>query len=188
MKAVLSRRVLELLGTGVAERICYGLAAVYYATFLQMIYHLSLVQIAIPLAVFAVGNVAGTILGGQLADRRRDRLMTFATAMALSGIAAFFLFLWHPGIEISVALGFLYVLLNALGRPSYMASLAAVPEDVRGKVLGLNGTAASDGWIAAAGLGAAVIGWVGFEGFGPLAALLAFVGAAGALFARRRTV
>ena len=87
-----------------------------------------------------------------------------------------------------MALGFLYVLLNALGRPSYMASLAAVPEDVRGTVLGLNGTAASVGWIAAAGLGAAVIGWVGFEGFGPLAALLAFVGAAGALFARRRTV
>jgi DHA1 family inner membrane transport protein len=188
LKAVLSGRVLELLGTGVAERICYGLAAVYYATFLQMIYHLSLIQIAIPLAVFAIGNVAGTILGGQLADRRRDRLMTFAIAMALSGIAAFFLFLWHPGVEISVALGFLYVLLNALGRPSYMASLAAVPDDIRGTVLGLNGTAASVGWIAAAGLGAAMIGWVGFEGFGPLAALLAVAGAGGALFARRRTI
>ena len=49
-----------------------------------------------------------------------------------------------------MALGFVYVLLNALGRPSYMAALAAVPEEVRGTVLGLNGTSASVGWIGAA--------------------------------------
>jgi DHA1 family inner membrane transport protein len=186
LKAALSRRVLGLLGTGVAERICYGLAAIYFATFLQATYHLSLIEIALPLAVFAIGNVAGTILGGQLADRRRDRLLTFAVAMALSGVAAFALFLWHPGLEISVALGFVYVLLNAIGRPSYMASLAAVPEDVRGTVLGLNGTSASVGWIGAAALGAAMIGWIGFDGFGPLAAALAFACATGALLSRRR--
>jgi predicted MFS family arabinose efflux permease len=186
LKAALSRRVLGLLGTGIAERICYGLAAIYFAAFLQATYHLSLIEIAIPLAVFAVGNVAGTILGGQLADRLRDRLMTFAVAMALSGVAALVLFLWHPGPEVSVALGFAYVLLNALGRPSYMAALAAVPEDVRGTVLGLNGTSASVGWIGAAALGAAMIGWVGFEGFGPLAAMLALACTMGALLSRRR--
>jgi MFS transporter, DHA1 family, inner membrane transport protein len=186
IKAALSRRVLGLLSTGIAERICYGLAAIYFAAFLQATYHLSLIEIAIPLALFAVGNVAGTILGGQLADRLRDRLLTFATAMALSGVAALVLFLWHPSPEVSVALGFVYVLLNALGRPSYMASLAAVPEDVRGTVLGLNGTSASVGWIGAAALGAAMIGWVGFEGFGPLAAALAFAATIGALLNRRR--
>ena len=37
----------------------------------------------------ALGNIAGTILGGQLADRLRDRLLTFAVAMALSGWALF---------------------------------------------------------------------------------------------------
>jgi DHA1 family inner membrane transport protein len=64
--------------------------------------------------------------------------------------------------------------------------LAAVPEDVRGTVLGLNGTSASIGWIGAAALGAAMIGWAGFEGFGPLAALLALAGTTGALLSRRR--
>ncbi len=185
LRSALSPRVLGLLTTGIAERICYGLAAVYFATFLQATYRLSLADLAIPLAVFALGNVAGTILGGQLADRLRDRLMTFAVAMALSGIAALVLFMWHPGPAASVALGFVYVLLNALGRPSFMAALAAVPEDVRGTVLGLNGTSASVGWIGAAGLGAAMIGWVGFEGFGPLAATLALLGAIGALISRR---
>jgi DHA1 family inner membrane transport protein len=186
LKAALSRRVMGLLGTGIAERICYGLAAIYFAAFLQETYGLSLAELAIPLALFAVGNVAGTILGGQVADRVRDRLLTFAVAMALSAIAALVLFLWHPSAEVSVAVGFLYVLLNALGRPSYMAALAAVPEDVRGTVMGLNGTSASVGWIGAAALGAAMVGWVGFEGFGPLAAVLAVLGALGALLGRRK--
>lgn len=184
LRATLSPRVLGLLGTGVAERICYGLAVVYFATFMQVTYGMSLIELAIPLAVFALGNIVGTVLGGQLADRLRDRLLTFAVAMALSGIAALLLFTWHPGPSVSVAVGFVYVLLNALGRPSFMASLASVPEDVRGTVLGLNGTSASVGWIGAAALGAVMIGWGGFEGFGPLIALLALLGTLGALLSR----
>ena len=186
-RSALSPRVLGLLGSGIAERICYGLAAIYFATFLQATYHLSLLEVALPLGVFAIGNVAGTILGGQLADRLRDRLLVFAVAMALSAAAALVLFLWHPSLEASVALGFVYVLLNALGRPSYMAALASVPEDVRGTVLGLNGTTASIGWVGAAAFGAAIIGWGGFEGFGPLAAGLSLLGALGALLCRRMT-
>jgi DHA1 family inner membrane transport protein len=186
LRAALSRRVLALLGIGISERICYGLAAVYFATFLQATYDLSLVETAVPLSVFALGNVGGTILGGQLADRFRDRLLTFAIAMALSGIAALVLFLWHPSPAVSVALGFVYVMLNAIGRPSYMTSLASVPDNVRGTVLGLNGSSASVGWIGAAALGAAMIGTVGFEGFGPLAAVLSLAGCLGALLSRRR--
>jgi DHA1 family inner membrane transport protein len=185
IRAALSPQVLGLMGTGVAERICYGLAAVYYATFLQAIYGLSLAATAIPLLLFALGNVLGTILGGQIADRVRDRLLTFALTMAGSGVAALLLFTWHPNPATSVALGFAYVLMNALGRPSYMAALAAVPDNVRGTVLGLNGTSASVGWAAAAALGAVMISTVGFEGFGPLGAVLGLLGTLGALWSRR---
>jgi DHA1 family inner membrane transport protein len=183
--AGLTPAVLALLGTGIAERICYGLAAVYFATFLQEIYSLSLAATAIPLAIFALGNIVGTILGGQLADRFRDRMLTFAITMALSAMAALALFMWHPAPAISVALGAVYCLVNALGRPSYMAALAAVPDEVRGTVLGLNGATASVGWVGAAALGAAMIGTVGFEGFGPLGATLGVLGALGALGCRR---
>jgi DHA1 family inner membrane transport protein len=185
MRTALSRRVTGLLAIGISERICYGLATVYFATFLQAIYGLSLAGIAIPLAIIALGNIAGTVLGGQLADRMRDRLRTFAVAMALSGIAALALFLWHPSPTVSVVLGFVYTLLNALGRPSYMAALASVPEEVRGTVLGFNGASASVGWVGAAALGALIISTVGFEGFGPLAALLGVLGAWGAMASRR---
>jgi DHA1 family inner membrane transport protein len=186
IRKALSRPVMALLAIGIAERICYGLATVYFATFLQEIYGLSLAGLAVPLAIFALGNIGGTILGGQLADRLRDRLLTFAVAMALSGGAALALFLWHPAPWISVGLGVIYSLLNALGRPSYMAALANVPEEVRGTVLGLNGATASVGWIGAAALGALMISTVGFEGFGPLAALLGLLGATGAMISRRQ--
>ena len=81
LRAALSRPVLNLLAMGVAERICYGLTVVYFATFLQSTYRLSLGQVALPLALFALGNIVGTVIGGQLADRLRDRMLTFAAAM-----------------------------------------------------------------------------------------------------------
>ncbi len=186
LKGALSARVMGLLGAGVIERVCYGLAAVYYATFLQVTYHLSLAGLAIPLLVFAIGNLVGTILGGQLADRLYDRLLTFALAMAASGFSALALFVWHPGVVVSVALGFVYVFLNALGRPSLMASYAAVPEQTRNTVMGLTGTAASVGWAGAAGLGAAMISLGGFDAFGPLGLVLGLLCTAVALWCRRR--
>jgi len=188
LRSALSKRVVGILATGISERICYGLATIYFATFLQEIYGLSLAGLAVPLALVALGNIGGTVLGGQIADRLRDRLLTFAVAMMLQGVAALALFMWHPGAMVSVVLGFVYALVNAIGRPSYMAALANVPEQVRGTVLGLNGATASVGWVGAAALGAIMISTVGFEGFGPLATALSVLGAVGAMANRRMKI
>jgi predicted MFS family arabinose efflux permease len=185
MRAALSRPVLRLLAMGIAERICYGLVAVYYATFLQSTYALSLEEVALPLGVFAIGNILGTLLGGQLADRLPNRLAIFAAAMLASGTAALALFGWQADVQTSVALGFGYVFFNAIARPSLMASLSDVPEHVRGTVMGMNVTSNSIGWLGAAGLGGWMIGSFGFAGFGPLAAAVALIGAGLALIGRR---
>ncbi len=178
MRAAVSRPVLRLLCMGIAERICYGLVAVYYATFLQSTYHLSLSQVALPLAMFALGNILGTLLGGQLADRLANRLGIFAVAMLASAVAALALFGWQADEATSIALGFGYVFSNAIARPSLMASLTDVPEHVRGTVMGLNVTCSSIGWLGAAALGGWMIAGFGFAGFGPLAAVVAVTGAA----------
>jgi MFS transporter, DHA1 family, inner membrane transport protein len=184
--AAMSGRVLRLLAMGVAERICYGLTAVFFATFLQATYALSLAEVAVPLAVFALGNILGTILGGQMADRLPNRLLTFAGAMFGSGVVALALFGWTAGgLAGTVALGFAYVFVNAIARPSLMASLADVPDAVRGTVLGLNVTSASVGWLGAAALGGWIMARHGFAGFGPLTAGVAALGGALALVGRR---
>jgi MFS transporter, DHA1 family, inner membrane transport protein len=181
MRAALSRPVLKLLSMGIAERVCYGLVAVYYATFLQSTFGLSLDAVALPLAIFALGNILGTLLGGQLADRVVNRLGIFAAAMLTSAVAALALFAWRDDLATSVALGFGYVFFNAIARPSLMAALTDVPEHVRGTVMGLNVTGSSIGWLGAAGLGGWMIGAYGFAGFGPLAAGVAVIGGALAL-------
>jgi MFS transporter, DHA1 family, inner membrane transport protein len=185
LRAALSGPVVRLLSMGIAERVCYGLVAVYYATFLQSTFGLSLDEVALPLAVFAMGNILGTLLGGQLADRLHNRLGIFAVAMLASAVAALALFGWRDDLAISLALGFGYVFCNAIARPSLMASLSDVPEYVRGTVMGLNVTCSSIGWLGAAGLGGWMIAAHGFAGFGPLAAAVAVIGGGLALVRRR---
>jgi DHA1 family inner membrane transport protein len=181
-RAALSWPVLRLLAMGVAERICYGLTIVYFATFLQMTYGVGLDEVALPLAIFASGNILGTILGGQLADKLSNRLMIFAVAMVTSGIASVMLFGLRSSVSMSVGLGFLYVFLNAIARPAMMAALARVPIHVRGTVMGWNVTCSSIGWMGAAGLGGWMLGVQGFAGFGILTAIVAAIGAALALY------
>jgi DHA1 family inner membrane transport protein len=183
-RAALSWPVMRLLAMGVAERICYGLTIVYFATFLQSTYNVGLDEVALPLAIFASGNILGTILGGQLADKLPNRLMIFAVAMVASGIAALGLFGWRGSMTTSVGMGFLYVFLNAIARPAMMASLAQVPAHIRGTVMGWNVTCSSVGWMGAAGLGGWMLGIEGFSGFGPLTMMVAVI-AAGLALVRR---
>ncbi len=184
MRGAMTGPVLRLLAMGVAERLCYGLAVVYFATFLQATYALTPAQVAIPLAVIALGNILGTVVGGQMADRVRNRLHVFAGAMAASAVVALALYGWTPGLAGTVALGFAYVFVNAIARPSLMAALADVPDGVRGTVLGLNVTSASFGWLGASALGGWVMTIWGFGGFGPFAAVAALAGTALALLRR----
>jgi DHA1 family inner membrane transport protein len=183
-RGALSWPVLRLLAMGIAERVCYGLTVVYFATFLQTTYLVSLDAVALPLAIFASGNILGTILGGQLADKLPNRLMIYAVAMVSSGIASIALFGCQQSVTMSVALGFLYVFLNAIARPAMLASLAQVPPHVRGTVMGWNVTGSSVGWMGAAGLGGWMLGVQGFAGFGVLTAVVAVIGACLALFRR----
>ena len=183
-RAILSGRVLRLLMMGIAERSCFALGSVYFATFLQMTYGLSLAALAIPLAIVALGNILGTVLGGQLADRLPDRQRTYGICMALSAVIALALFGWRPGVMETLALGFLYVFANAAARPSLMAALANVPDEVRGTVIGLNVTAASVGWMTSSAVGGWLIAASGFDGFGPLAAAMALSGTALAFLRR----
>jgi DHA1 family inner membrane transport protein len=90
--------------------------------------------------------------------------------MFVSSAIALPLFGWTPGLTGSVALASAYVFVNALARPSLMAALANVSNEIRGTVLGLNVTSAAFGWLGAASLGGWAIAQDGFALFGPLAA------------------
>jgi DHA1 family inner membrane transport protein len=154
--------------------------AVYLATFILTAYGVAMQALALVLALIALGNLAGNMLGGWLADRVPARPLAFAAASLVTATLALPLMLWRPGVGVSVALGFAYSLANAAGRPALMATLSEVPAEVRGAILGLNVSMSSVGWLAATALG----GWlVARHGFGSLGVLTATVSCAGALLA-----
>ncbi len=170
--------VVRLFGSLVLERIGFGLAAFFYPAFLRTIYDLQIGAVTVPLVGFALGNIAGTILGGQLADRYPFRRKSIAAMLLLSGAFGLIWFLWTPGLITTTVVGVGFSLFNALSRPPMMAALAEGPAEVRGVIMGLNSTVASMGWLAASALG----GWFymssGFGSFGPL---MLFTTVAGAL-------
>jgi predicted MFS family arabinose efflux permease len=109
----------------------------------------------------------------------------FAVASTVTAALGLPLMLWHPGIALSVALGFVYSFANAAGRPALMAALSEVPGEVRGAVLGLNITMSSVGWLSAAALGGWLVARHGFDSLGVLTASAAGLGALFALAAWR---
>jgi DHA1 family inner membrane transport protein len=190
LKTILTPRILSLLISGVAERVCFAAMSVYLATFLISTYQVPLEGLALALLLVTLGNLVGNMAGGQLADRVRSRELLYGVSLVLTGGIALPLLLWTPSLEISIGLGFAYTLANAIGRPAFMSALASVPEAVRGTVLGSNVTFASVGWIAAAAFGGWLIASSGFGSLGIFCAASAMLGAAvlgvGGLLASRR--
>lgn len=184
--AAFTPTVVLLMASVVAERVCFAMASIYYATFLQVAHHQTLAAVAIPLAVYALGNITGTFAGGILGDRVRDRRRLYAFAMFISAALAALLFGWQISLPLTVALGFAYAFANALSRPPLMALIADVPVEIRGTVMGLNSTFASLGWLLAATIGGFVMANFDFIGFSPVLAVLAVVAGLLGLIAPRR--
>jgi MFS transporter, DHA1 family, inner membrane transport protein len=177
---VLNPRVVALLAAGTMERVCYAGVVVFLATYLLLAYGVSLQVIGVGLALVAIGNLIGNLIGGYLTDRLPARPLLAAASLAGSALLAPPLLVWTPGVELSIALGFLYSLANALGRPALLAALSEVSNEARGALLGLNITFASFGWLGATALG----GWlITGSGFGGLAFLTAATGLLGAALA-----
>jgi MFS transporter, DHA1 family, inner membrane transport protein len=175
--SLLTPKVVALLSANTMERICYGGVAVYLATFLITSYGTSLEALAVGLGLVALGNLLGNLVGGELSDRLRSRTLLAATSLAATGLMALPLLLWQPGLWVSIALGFAYMVINALGRPALMAATSEVSNEARGALLGANMTFASFGWLGAQALGGWLIGTLGFPVFGMLTAVAGLLGA-----------
>jgi len=177
LRQALTGPIVRLFIALAAERVCFGLSTFYYASYLRTAYELPISAVAVPLALFAGGNIVGTLLGGQVADRFAYRRISFAAALVCSGVIAIPWFLVQSSLTITISLGVAFAFFNALSRPSLLAALADVPTDVRGVIMGLNSSIASIGWLSAALMGGWLYSGIGFTGFGPVMALMCLVSA-----------
>ena len=174
---LLTPRVIALLSANGLERFCYGGVAVYLATYLITSYGASLESVAVGLGIVALGNLLGNFVGGELSDRLRSRTALASLSLAVTGCLALPLLLWQPGLFVSIALGFVYTAVNAIGRPALLASTSEVSSQARGALLGVNMTFASAGWLGSQAFGGWLIGTMGFGVFGVLTAVCGLAGA-----------
>jgi DHA1 family inner membrane transport protein len=177
LRAALNGAIVRLFIALIIERVCFGLAVFYYPAYLRTTYDVGIEAVALPLFAFALGNIVGTILGGQLADRFPYRRVSFGVTLLIAGAFAVPWFTWHPGLIWTAALGVGFSFFDALARPSLMAAFAAVPAEVRGVIMGLNSSVASVGWLTAAMVGGWLFAQGGFGSFGPLISALCLTGA-----------
>jgi MFS transporter, DHA1 family, inner membrane transport protein len=159
-------RVLALLLAGSTERVCYAAVAVYLPTYLLTRYAIDAPQLALGLGLVAVGNMAGNLTGGHLSDRLPAPQLVLASSLVGAGALAIPVLGWAPAVPLSIAMGFLYTLINATGRPAVLTVLSGVSSEARGAVMGLQITFSSLGWLLATILGGVVVGVAGFGGLG----------------------
>ena len=177
IREALGPRVLALLGASITERICFGMVATYFATYLQLAHHLTLSELPVPLMLVAGSSFLGNVLGGRITDRMVNRPLLFTVAALCTGAAALALFLPGWGISAAVAVACLYMLVNGASRPPLFALLGGVPPQVRATVLGINISCASVGWMTAALLGGVLVAAEAWATMGWAAAGLSVAGA-----------
>jgi DHA1 family inner membrane transport protein len=178
MRSALGPHVLALLGASITERICFGMLATYFATYLQLVHHVTLAQLPVPLMLVAACNFLGNLLGGRVTDRVANRPLLYAVTALSTGAAALALFV--PAWEIigAVAVACAFMLVNGASRPPLFALLGGVPSQVRATVLGINISCASVGWMSSALLGGVLVAAEAWATMGWVAAALSLAGAA----------
>jgi predicted MFS family arabinose efflux permease len=174
---LLGPRVLALLFAGATERVCYAAVAVFLPTYLLTRYAIDAGQLALGLALVATGNLLGNLIGGQLSDRLRAPQLLLAFSLCAAGALALPVLSWSPAVAVSIALGFMYTVVNATGRPALLTVLSGVSNQARGAVLGLNITFSSIGWLGATALGGFVVGLADFTGLAVLTLGFGLLGA-----------
>ena len=150
------------------ERAAHGLVTVYLAAFLTQSYGLDLREVAPALAVAAIGLLVGSFLGGRLTDLVPKRTLAWATPLT-KGLRILPLFLWTPGLLVTVALAFLVGILSGATRPVYMWLLTNVDPQIRGTAMGMTVISNQGGTILGASLGGLLLGtgtyaWLGWFG------------------------
>lgn len=186
VRAALVPHVLALLGASITERICFGMLATYFATYLQLAHQLTLVQLPVPLMLVAGCNFLGNLLGGHVTDRVANRPMLYAMAALSTGVAALALFVPTWGLTAAVVVACVFMLVNGASRPPLFALLGGVAPHVRATVLGINISCASVGWMASALLGGLLVAAEAWSTMGWVAAALSVAGAASAWVGRLR--
>ncbi|MDD9904402.1 MAG: MFS transporter [Rhodospirillaceae bacterium] len=158
----------RMAGTNLLTRITWGAVITFFPAFLIVSYGLQIVEVALPVAIVALGGTIAPLLGGKIGQGRK-RHATTAALLLTAIVPGLGIFLLTPGPWISVALASFFLFLMVPVTTVLMIVIAEAGGAYRGS---LNGVISCTNWGGTA-LGAAIGGLlVAHVGYGALSFLL----------------
>ena len=157
----------EILVANFAQRIAYMGMFSYLATYLIDDYGISVGAVALPLAFVGIGTVAGSYIGGPVANRA-DRMPLVAGSAIAGGLAALALFSVDFPVWIVVAISTLSIALLSIPWTVLINVCTEVSGQSRATGIGLLGVSNQTGAVGGAALGGILLAASGFPGIGYL--------------------
>ena len=184
-RALDERTTLMLLLANLMERSSFLAVTTYLASFLMQSYALGLEQVAPVLSVIAAGTLMGSLFGGRLADKGRQRVQ-YAALLTVTGLLAYPLFATAPGLVTTGALAASFGIAGSLARPAWMWMITRVSEDRRGATTGFAATTNQIGIVLGSTIGGLMVGLGSFTFVGMFAAATALASAASCALSRTK--
>ena len=156
-----------ILVANFAQRIAYMGMFSYLATYLIDDYGISVGAVALPLAFVGIGTVAGSYIGGPVANRA-DRMPLVAGSAIAGGLAALALFSVDFPVWIVVAISTLSIALLSIPWTVLINVCTEVSGQSRATGIGLLGVSNQTGAVGGAALGGILLAASGFPGIGYL--------------------
>jgi MFS transporter, DHA1 family, inner membrane transport protein len=175
--ALSERSIPLLLLANTLERASFNAITTYLAAFLIVTYGLTLEAVAPILSAIAAGALAGSLVGGRLADRGRQ-VRTYSGLQVTAAALALPVFFLTAGVGANAALAGAFGLVIALARPSWLWMITKVPEAQRGATTGFMATSNQLGMIVGASLGGLMVGLGSYAYVGVLSSVAAMLAAA----------
>ena len=153
------------LATNVTHRIGYWATVSFFAAFLIHAYDVSVGFVALPLAIAAIGQVAGSYGGGYVANRR-SRALIIAAVTVVGGVCGLFFFTVPLNLWAAVAVASVSTGLLSIPFPSLVAASTEYSGESKATGVGLMGFSNQTGGMLGGAIAGALLANVGYYAIG----------------------
>lgn len=150
-----------MAATNILSRSTWGVLVTFFPAFLIVTFELNTLEVALPVAVVALGTTAAPLLGGRIA-KHRARLRIIAAMLLVATVPALALFLWTLNTWTSVVVAGLFMLLSVPANTMILILIAETGGTARGTLSGVISCSNWGGAAAGAAVGGLLVAQVGF--------------------------
>ncbi len=151
------------LTVNLAHRIVFWAMVSFFVAYMIHTYDVSLRFVALPLAIIAMGQVAGSYAGGVMAGSRRRPLLIVAVC-ATGGACGFLFFAVDLQFWVAVAVATLGTGLLSVNFPTLVAASTEHSGDSKSTGVGMMGLSNQLGGVFGAAISGGLLASVGYEG------------------------